>query len=267
MKRFLIAWLIVSAVVAFGTAHAEGKWIVPVNPHGPMPSLPAGGAPLCLGVPDPTQIYDDGDVMLGNARGMAIMPGLPCVRATITDGYQVTVRDCARNPVLGVKVTIDFSGSAVGPHQTQSAGQAATCPAPGCPSPGGSISLITNALGQVTFFPATVGMNSAAGANVAIWVAPLPSPVAAIRFRSLDLVCSSDGVARVDVADLNAFRCRFLNLTCQASLGSLDPACDYATEGTSAGKVDIADLNVFRVEFLCGAGGPVGPPCTQTQCP
>jgi hypothetical protein len=216
------------------------------------------------GVPDPATSSLDGDLLLGNARGLAVLPGLPFVRATLSDGYQVTVRDVAGLPVAGVNVTLKFTGTELRPHGTQSGAQTASCAA--CPGWGGSITAITDANGRATLFPATVGINSVAAPNVAIVSTGII--LGYVRFRSVDLVTlGCGGPSAVDVADLDAFRCRFLNLTCNGSLGNTDPACDFATEGPSAGVVDVSDLNLFRTEFLCGLGGPIPPPCSQTQCP
>jgi hypothetical protein len=86
-----------------------------------------------------------------------------------------------------------------------------------------------------------------------------------IRFHSMDLVrVGGGGNGAVNVADLNDFRLRFLS---QGGHTSLDPDCDFATEGPSAGKVDASDLNIFRTEFLCGQIGGAPAPCTKTECP
>jgi hypothetical protein len=228
-------------------------------------TLLGAAAPARAGValPDPAHCTLDGDLMLGNARGLPIVAGMPDVRATIADGYQVTVRDVANFPIAGVNVTLKFVGTALRPHSTQSGGQIASCVA--CPGSGGSITAITDINGHATLVPATIGINSVASPNVAIVSSGII--LGTIRFRSLDLVAPAcGGNSAVDIADLDAFRCRFLDLTCDGSLGKVDPACDYASEGASAGVVDLSDFNLFRTEFLCGAG-TVGPPCSQTQCP
>jgi hypothetical protein len=223
-------------------------------------AAPAAGA----GVPDPVTSSLDGDLMLGNARGLPILPGLPFVRATLSDGYQVVVRDIGGVPVGGAFVTLEFAGTALRPHSTQSGAQVAGC-AP-CPGSGGIISVVADAAGRATFAPATLGVNSAAGPNVAIRANGVL--LGMVRFRSLDLASlGCGGPSAVNLIDLDYFRCRFLNLACNGSLGNTDPSCDFATEGPSAGVVDVSDLNLFRTEYLCGVGGPVPPPCSQTQCP
>jgi hypothetical protein len=215
-------------------------------------------------IPNPATSSLDGDLMLGNARGLPVPPGLPFVRPTLSDGYQIVVRDIAGNPVGGALVTIDFAGTALRPHSTQSGGQFAGC-AP-CPGSGGTISVVADAAGRATFAPATMGVNAVAGPNVPIRANGVLLGV--VRFRSLDLTSPGcGGPSTVNIVDLDYFRCRFLNLACNGSLGNTDPSCDFATEGPSAGVVDVGDLNLFRAEYLCSVGGPVPPPCSQTQCP
>jgi len=212
----------------------------------------AGPAPAA--VPNPANSTIDGDLMLGNARGLAILP-LAGVRPTVTDGYRVVVRDVNNVPLAGSAVSFEFAGTGLRPHATQTGGQTADCGLL-------TVTKLTDASGTAVFLPATEGANTSSAPNVIIRADGVL--LAAIRFRSVDLVPSPGGTAAVDVLDLDAFRRRFLNV---APHSQLDPECDYATEGFSSGIVDVADLNVFRTEFLCAAGGPTQPPCGQVQCP
>lgn len=202
------------------------------------------------GVPDATTSTTDGDFMIGNARGAHILAGFPNVRATLADGYLVTVRDIGGTPLAGVTVQMLYSGSGIQVHATQTAGQVAVCP------PTNTLSLVTNGAGQVIFFPACMGQNTSLAPNVQIRASGVL--LTTIIVRSCDLVTvGASHVGKVDVADLNIFRGKF---------GGTAPECDFATEGTSAGKVDISDLNIFRTEFLCGQAGMAPSPCTQTEC-
>lgn len=208
------------------------------------------------GVPDATMSTTDGDFMIGNARGLAIISGLPNVRATLANGYEVVVRDVGGTPIAGATVTMQFAGSNLQVHSAQSGAQVANC---------GSnfISLVTDVNGRVIFFPAVAGENNAVGSNVQIRANGVLLTV--IRFHSMDLVrVGGGGNGIVNVADLNDFRLRFLG---QGGHTSLDPDCDFATENASAGKVDTSDLNIFRTEFLCGQTGGAPAPCTKTECP
>lgn len=207
------------------------------------------------GVPDATMSTTDGDFMIGNARGLAIVSGLPNVRATLVNGYEVVVNDVGGLPIAGATVTMQFAGSNLQVHSAQSGAQVANC---------GSdfISLVTDANGRVIFFPAVVGENNFLGSNVQIRANGVL--LTTIRFHSMDLVkVGGGGSGIVNVADLNDFRLRFLS---QLGHTSTDPDCDFATEGASAGKVDTSDLNIFRTEFLCGQTGGAPAPCTKTEC-
>jgi hypothetical protein len=216
--------------------------------------VPLAGV-AAAGVPNPAQSSLDGDLMLGNARGLAILPGMPFVRPTIADGYRVVVRDLNGVPVGGSVVTMEFAGSGIRPHATQSGGQIAGCP-------GFTITKVADAAGTAIFFPATVGLNSSPSPNVVIRADGVI--LGSIRFRSVDLAPAVSGaLSAMDLADMNEFRRRFLSL---APYSNTDPACDFATEGISTGLVDVADFNVFRTEYLCGIGGAPAP-CQQTQCP
>jgi len=208
------------------------------------------------GIPDATMSTTDGDFMVGNARGLAVVAGLPNVRATVVNGYEVVVNDIGGLPVVGATVTMQFAGTGVRPHAVQSGVQVANCA-------GDFISLTTDVNGRVIFFPATVGENSFLGSNVQIRANGVL--LALIRFHSMDMVkvggAGANGI--VNVADLNEFRLRFIPV---APHTTADPECDYATEGPSANKVDTSDLNLFRTEFLCGAPGGAPAPCTKTEC-
>ena len=216
------------------------------------------GIGTAAGVPDPVNSTTDGDLMLGNARGLPVLP-LALVRPTLANGYQVVVNDVGGNPLPGVTVTISLGGTGLQAHSTQSGGQTA----PNCATLN-VIMAVTNAAGAVTFNPATVGINSSPIPNVQIRANGIL--LTTVRFRSVDLSPAvGNPLGVVGLADLNEFRRRFLSL---APYSNLDPACDFASEGLSAGIVDLADLNVFRTEYLCGApGAPIPAPCTQTLCP
>jgi len=204
------------------------------------------------GVPDPTQSTTDGDVDLGNARGGAIA-ALPNVRAAILDGYRVIVRDVGGTALGGVTVTMNFNGTGLEPHSTQTGGQTSNCATR-------VLSKVTDGGGQVIFFPATVGVDASAAPNVQVRANGVL--LTTIRFKSVDLSCA--GITGcVDGFDFNEFRKRFLNLAPETNL---DPETDYATEGPSAGKTDGFDFNVFRTEFLCGAPSTCPVACKQTQC-
>jgi hypothetical protein len=207
------------------------------------------------GIPDPVMSANDGAVMVGNARGGSIPPA-PDLLSTVSDGYKLIIRDIGGNALPGVTVTFSFLGTGITVHQTQSGTQVANCLI-------GTLSAVTGGQGEAVFFPATVGRNSSAVPNVQIRANGVL--MAVIRFPSIDLVPVGPGMpSSVNVADFNEFRLRFLNL---APYSNLDPACDYATLGTSAGVVDVFDLNVFRSEFLCGPSGGAPAPCSQTECP
>jgi len=181
--------------------------------------------------------------MVGNARGGAIAGA--GVSPAVSDGYQVS--GLAVNDI----VTMDFTGSGIRVHASQTGAQVANCVL-------NTIS-ITATGGTVTFFPATAGEDRSTGANVMISVNTVP--MQAIRYRSIDLVCEASGPGMVTVADFNRFRYSFLNLP---PYSQTDPACDF---GGTPGLVDAFDLGLFRAEFLCGI--PVTDPpaiCTQAQC-
>jgi hypothetical protein len=208
------------------------------------------------GVPDATMSTTDGDFMIGNARGLAIIAGQPNVRATLSNGYEVVVNDVTGTPIAGATVTMQFAGSNLQVHSGQSGSQVANC---------GSnfISLVTDVNGRVIFFPAVAGQNNFAGSNVQVRANGVL--LTTIRFHSMDLVrVGGGGAGLIDVDDLNAFRLRFLG---QGGHTVLDPDCDFATETASANIVDSADLNLFRTEFLCGQPGGAPAPCTKTECP
>ncbi len=201
------------------------------------------------GVPDATTSTTDGDLDIANARGAALLTSTN-LRPTIVNGYQVTVRDIGGTPLAGVTVQMQFAGSGIQVHSTQTGGQVAVCGA-------NTLSLVTNASGQVNFFPAAMGLNSSAAPNVQVRASGVL--LTTINFRSVDMVSAGPTkIAKVDIADLGQFRSRY---------GGTDLACDYASEGTSGGKVDVADLNIFRAEYLCGQTGGAPAPCTQTECP
>lgn len=203
-------------------------------------------------MPDPAsgQVFD-GDLMVGNARGGSLYPG-PNMRPTVLDGYTVSGLS------TGDVVTMEFAGTTIRVHATQSGLQIPDCGL-------NSITLVAPASGTVTFFPATVGQNNSPVANVTISVNSVPMQV--IRYRSLDLFCNPNPgeAGRINGFDLNEFRQRFLGF---AGHSPFDPDCDFATEGPSAGIVDTWDFNVFRADFLCGATMflPMGSVCEQTQC-
>ncbi len=208
------------------------------------------------GIPDATMSTTDGDFMLGNARGLAVVSGQPNVRLTVLNGYEVVVRDLTSAPLPGVNVTMQFAGSNIKTHAAQSGGQVATCAT-------NLITMVTDVNGRVIFFPACVGENNSATANVQIRAGGVL--LNTIQFRSMDLVpVGGGGAGIVNVADLNDFRLRFLG---QGGHTTLDPDCNFATEGSSAGRVDSSDLNIFRTEFLCGLSGGAPAPCTKTECP
>jgi hypothetical protein len=209
------------------------------------------------GVPDATTSTTDGDLMIANARGLAVIAATN-VKATVTNGYQVTVRDVGSTPLAGVTVSMNLTGTGLRAHSTQSGGQTA----PNC----GTLNVIqavTNAAGLVTFVPAAVGKNTSTTPNVQIRASGVL--LTTIRMPSVDMSCSGTA-GKVEVFDLNEFRLRFLNVAPQSNNA---PECDYATLDSPAGffPVNVFDLNVFRTEFTCGsAGAPVPAPCTQTQC-
>lgn len=209
------------------------------------------------GVPDATQSTTDGDLMVANARGLSLL-ALPNVKVTVTNGYQVTVRDVGGTPLAGVTVTMNLGGTNLRAHSTQSGGQTA----PNC----GTLNVVqavTDGAGAVTLIPAAVGLNSSTTPNVQIRANGVL--LTTIRMPSVDMSCLG-APGKVDGFDLNDFRVRYLNL---APFSNTDPGTDYATLDDPAGQylTNGFDLNVFRTEFLCGvAGAPVPAPCTQTQC-
>jgi hypothetical protein len=209
------------------------------------------------GVPDATQSTTDGDLMIANARGLAVL-ALTNVKPTIANGYQVTVRDVGGTGLDGVTVTMQLSGTGLRAHSTQSTGQTA----PNC-GPTNIVQKATAGGGAVTLIPAAVGVNSSTTPNVQIRANGVL--LTTIRMPSVDLSCL--GLAgTVDGFDLNQFRLRFLNV---APFSNTDPACDYATLDNAPGAYTVNgfDLNVFRTEFSCGQpGAPIAGPCAQTQC-
>jgi len=211
------------------------------------------------GVPDATQSTTDGDLMVANARGLSVLP-VSNLKATVANGYQVTVRDVGSTPLAGVTVTMNLTGSGLRAHSTQSGGQTA----PSC----GTLNVIqavTDGAGSVTFIPAAVGLNVANGPNVQVRANGVL--LTTIRMPSVDLSCSGTP-GKVEGFDFNEFRKRFLNLTLQG-YSDQDPSCDFTTldDAPGAFKVNGFDFNLFRTEFTCGqVGAPVAAPCTQTQC-
>jgi hypothetical protein len=216
------------------------------------------------GVPDATMSTTDGDLMIANARGLYVL-ALPNVKTTVTNGYQVTVRDVGGSPLAGVTVSMNLTGTGLRAHSTQA--NVPTVPvrtqtAPNC----GTLNVVqavTDAAGLAILVPACVGVNSSTAPNVQIRANGIL--LTTIRMPSLDLSCLGTP-GKVEGYDLNAFRTRFLNLPAGSNT---DPACDYATLDSPVGgfAVNGFDLNVFRTEYLCGnPGAPVPAPCTQTQC-
>jgi hypothetical protein len=195
--------------------------------------------------------------MIANARGLSVIAATN-VKATVNNGYQVTVRDVGGTPLAGVTVTMNLTGTGLRAHSTQSGGQTA----PNC----GTLNVIqavTDGAGAVTLIPAAVGVNTSSAPNVQIRANGVL--LTTIRMPSADLSCSGTA-GKVEVFDLNAFRLRFLNVAPNSNTG---PECDYATldNAPGANAVNVFDLNVFRTEFSCGQpGAPVAAPCTQTQC-
>jgi len=215
------------------------------------------GSVAIAGIPDPSQSTTDGDLHVGNARGLAIL-ALPNVRGTVPDGYRVVVRDGLGSPLNGVTVSMHFTGTGVRPHGAQTGGQVAACGL-------NTIGKATNVAGEVIFFPGTVGLYTSATPDVQIRAGSVL--LTQIRYRSVDLVASPGGAVAglVDGQDVNAFRLRLLNLGGESSA---DPETDFATEGPSLGITDGFDANVLRTEVLCGVlGGPIPAPCSLTQCP
>jgi hypothetical protein len=209
------------------------------------------GSVAIAGIPDPSQSTVDGDLHVGNARGLAII-ALPNVRGTVPDGYRVVVRDGLGSPLNGVTVSMHFTGTGVRPHGTQTGGQVAACGL-------NTIAKATNVSGEVIFFPGTAGQYTSATPDVQIRAGSVL--LTQIRYRSVDLVASFGGAVPsvVDGQDVFVFK----NL-----LGTTNPAADFASEGPSIGIVDGFDANVLRTEVLCGVlGGPVPAPCSLTQCP
>lgn len=206
------------------------------------------------GVPDPSTSTNDGDLMIGNARGGALVNSSGAIRATVLNGYQVIVKDNGGTVLPGVNVTMNFAGSGIRVHSTQQSGQTASCA-------GDLISKITDGAGSAIFFPATVGVNHSSVANVQVRANGVL--LTTIKFHSVDLSCLGTP-GKVEINDFNEFRKRFIPVAPNAKT---DPETDYATEASSAGTTDVSDFNVFRTEFLCGLGGGTAPaPCTQTQC-
>lgn len=213
------------------------------------------GSVAMAGIPDQAQSTTDGDLMVGNARGLALL-ALANVRATVPDGYRVVVRDGLGNPLNGITVTMNFAGTGVRPHQTQTTGQTGNCGTD-------QISKVTNVAGEAIFFPGTVGIYSSTTANVQVRAGTVL--LTTIRFRSVDLIASPGASSIVDAQDVNAFRLRLLNLSGESST---DPETDFATEGPSLGITDGFDANVLRTEVLCGGlGAPIPAPCSLTECP
>lgn len=209
------------------------------------------------GVPDATMSTTDGDQMVANARGLSVL-ALPNVKATVANGYQVTVRDVGGTALSGVTVSMNLNGTGLRAHSTQSGGQTA----PNCATTN-VIQAVTDGTGSVTLIPACVGINSSVGPNVQIRANGIL--LTTIMMPSVDLSCLGTA-GKVEGFDLNRFRQAFLNLS---GYSNTDPACDYATMDNGAGThaVNGFDLNVFRTEYLCGqTGAPVPAPCTQTQC-
>jgi hypothetical protein len=208
------------------------------------------------GIPDPSHSTLDGDLMLGNARGLQL-PLVANVRLAAADGYLVTVRDVFGVPVAGSLVSVEFSGSGVRPHAFTRDGSIADCP-------NQRVTRIASAAGQAVFFPAIVGIASAPGPTVQIRADGVLLGV--VRIRSIDLTTTAGGwPARVDLQDLAELRLRYFNL---AGESNLDPETDFATEGPSAGITDGFDVNVMRLEILCGTiGAPIPQPCESPTCP
>jgi hypothetical protein len=197
----------------------------------------------------------DGDIMLGNARGLAVPPSAN-VRPTLTDGYRVVVRDVLGFPIPGAGVTLVFFGTGVRPHAEQTGAQSVFCPSD-------KLIGMTDATGSVTFFPATAGLYTSFVPEVEIVANGVLLGV--VRFRSFDLVAIPGAESRVDLQDLAALRLRYFNLQGETDL---DPETDFATEGPSAGKTDGFDVNAFRLELLCGTfGAPIPEPCRRMACP
>jgi hypothetical protein len=209
------------------------------------------------GVPDATTSTTDGDLMVANARGLTLL-ALPNVKATVTNGYQVTVRDIGGTALAGVTVSMQLSGTALRAHATQSGGQ--TAPACGTTN---AIQAVTDGAGAVTFIPACVGENSSTTPNVQIRANGIL--LTTIRMPSVDMSCSGTP-GKVDGFDQNLFRLRYL---ARPGYSASDPACDYATLDSPPNGflVNGFDSNVFRTEYLCGqSGAPIPNPCVQSQC-
>jgi hypothetical protein len=206
-------------------------------------------------LPDPTQSHNDGPFMLGNARG-GPPTGLANVPPALYDGYQVVLIDMSGAPLPNQQVVIYFAGSGLQVHATQTGWQVADCAA-------NTITAVTNAIGQVTFNPAVVGISASPEPAVPIFGDGVY--LTSVRIPSVDVANGPAGAAgRVDGWDLNEFRLRLLELR---GCIRTDPAFDYAPLGASAGVVDGYDFNVMRFEYLCGQPGGGPPPCSQTVCP
>jgi hypothetical protein len=217
--------------------------------------LAAIGTPAPAAVPDPSMSTLDGDLMLGNARGMAVFPSAN-VRPTLTNGYRIVVRDAFGVPIPGAMLTIGFFGTGVRPHAVQTGGQTSFCPSD-------KLFAATDASGSVTLFPGTVGMYTSFAPEVEIVANGVL--LARVRFRSFDLVATPGAESKVDLQDLAQMRLRYFNLEGEADT---DPETDFATEGPSAGKTDGFDINAMRLELLCGTiGAPIPEPCSLTACP
>jgi len=208
------------------------------------------------GVPDPATSTNDGDLMIGNQGGNHLVVGQAGVRATVTNGYQVIVKDNGGTVLPGVNVTMNFAGTNIRVHSTQPSGQTSSCA-------GDLISKITDGAGSAIFFPATVGQNNSAVANVQVRANGVL--LTTIKVHSVDLVCvlPAGSASAADGFDLSAFKQRLFS---QSGHSPADPDCDFATEGSSAGVVDGFDLAVLKTEIFCGSANQTAAPCSQTQC-
>jgi hypothetical protein len=181
-------------------------------------SLAAFAAPAAPAVPNPVTSSVE-PVLVGDSNG-----------ALIGDGFRVTVRDAANNPIGNSSVVLHFAGT-VRPYTQQVPPANVTCP---------TIVMTTNALGEAVFQARFGGFANAPAIGVIADGVFLSTVLA----RSTDI--NADG--KTDAFDFALFRNNFLN-----NPGA--PETDYNEDGVT----NPFDLNIFRMVFLNDIPGTLCP--------
>ena len=174
--------------------------------------------PAVAAVPDPAHRTVD-EILVGDSNGMQI-----------GNGFRVTVRDVAGNPVANSHVVLAFNGSAR-PYAAQVAPAFSLCP---------NIAEMTDAAGRAVFQARFGGYDN----NPLVEVRADGITLKPVVARSTDL--TGDGAT--GAFDLVHFRNSFLN-------NPSAPETDYNQDGIT----DPFDFNLFRMVFLNDVPGTVCP--------